>query len=84
MYAKIQITGVIEVKTGMHIGGSSAFAAIGAVDSPVIKDVRSNQPMIPGSSLKGKMRTLLAKEYNMELAKKPDDDALCLTSILSF
>ena len=41
MYAKIQITGKVEVKTGMHIGGSSAFAAIGAVDSPVIKDSRS-------------------------------------------
>lgn len=78
MYAKIQITGVIEVKTGMHIGGSSAFAAIGAVDSPVIRDVRTNLPMIPGSSLKGKMRSLLAKEYNREIAKKPDDDAPCL------
>ena len=52
MYAKVQITGIIEVKTGMHIGGSSAFAAIGAVDSPVIKDARSRLPMIPGSSLK--------------------------------
>lgn len=60
MYAKIQITGKIEVVTGMHIGGSSAFAAIGAVDSPVIKDVISGRPMIPGSSIKGKMRTLLA------------------------
>ena len=40
MYSKIQITGVLETKTGMHIGGSSAFSAIGAVDSPVIKDVR--------------------------------------------
>lgn len=54
MYAKIQISGDIEVKTGMHIGGSSAFAAIGAVDLPVIRDIRSNYPMIPGSSLKGK------------------------------
>ena len=53
MYAKIQITGNLEVKTGMHIGGSSAFAAIGAVDSPVIKDGRTQSPMIPGSSLKG-------------------------------
>ena len=80
MYAKIQITGVIEVKTGMHIGGSSAFAAIGAVDSPVIKDARSHQPMIPGSSLKGKIRTLLAKEYNTDVVK-PDDDAECLTRL---
>lgn len=74
MYGKIQITGNIEVKTGMHIGGSSAFAAIGAVDSPVIKDVRTNLPMIPGSSLKGKMRTLLAKEFDETVAAKPDDD----------
>lgn len=81
MYVKIQITGTIEVKTGMHIGGSSAFAAIGAVDSPVIKDMRSNLPMIPGSSLKGKMRTLLAKEYNSEAVSKPDDDAECLTRL---
>ena len=56
MYAKIQITGIIEVKTGLHIGGSSAFAAIGAVDAPVIRDVRTNLPMIPGGSLKGKIQ----------------------------
>lgn len=77
MYAKIQITGMIEVKTGMHIGGSAAFAAIGAVDSPVVKDSRTCMPMIPGSSLKGKVRTLLAKEYNTKVGK-PDDDAECL------
>jgi CRISPR-associated protein Csm3 len=65
----------------MHIGGSSAFAAIGAVDSPIIKDVRTNLPMIPGSSFKGKMRALLAKEYNNAVAKKPDDDAECLLRI---
>lgn len=81
MFAKIQITGEIQLVTGMHIGGSSAFAAIGAVDSPIIKDVRTKLPMIPGSSLKGKMRTLLAKEYNENLAKKPDDDAPCLTRL---
>lgn len=81
MYAKIQITGIVELKTGMHIGGSSAFAAIGAVDSPVIKDIRTNLPMIPGSSLKGKMRSLLAKEYNRDRVVKPDDDAECLTRL---
>lgn len=81
MYAKIQITGTIEVITGMHIGGSSAFAAIGAVDSPVIRDVRDNLPMIPGSSLKGKMRTLLAKEYNTNVARKPDEDCERLTRL---
>ena len=59
MYGKIRISGNILVKTGMHIGGSGAFAAIGAVDSPIIRDARTNLPMIPGSSLKGKMRSRL-------------------------
>lgn len=74
MYAKIQIIGKLEVVTGMHIGGGSAFAAIGAVDSSVIKDAQSKLPMIPGSSLKGKMRTLLAKSYNDRIVE-PDNDA---------
>ena len=81
MFAKIEITGILEVVTGMHIGGSSAFSAIGAVDSPVVKDMVSGSPIIPGSSLKGKMRTLLAKRYNTVFAATPDDDADCLTSL---
>lgn len=81
MFAKVEITGTLEVMTGLHIGGSSAFSAIGAVDAPVIRDVRSGNPMIPGSSLKGKMRSLLAKAYNTEIAKTPDDDCEALTSL---
>lgn len=73
MYGKIRISGDIEVKTGMHIGGSGAFAAIGAVDSPIITDARTNLPMIPGSSLKGKMRSLLAKELNEKILEPNDD-----------
>lgn len=73
MFSKIQITGTIEVVTGMHIGGSEAFAAIGAIDSPVIIDQLSRKPIIPGSSLKGKMRALLAKAYNPTVANHNDD-----------
>ena len=64
MFGKLKISGEIEVVTGMHIGGSSQFSAIGAVDSPVIRDSYTDKPMIPGSSFKGKMRTLLAKQYS--------------------
>jgi len=78
MFGKIQITGTLEVMTGIHIGGSSAFSAIGAVDSPVIRDAGTNLPMIPGSSLKGKLRTLLAKQYNPNPVKSPDEDAECI------
>ena len=74
MYAKIKISGEILVKTGLHIGGSGAFAAIGAVDEPVIKDVLSGYPMIPGSSLKGKMRSLLARELNTAVVEPDGDD----------
>lgn len=81
MFGKIEISGKVRVLTGMHIGGSDAFAAIGAVDSPVMKDSLNNLPMIPGSSLKGKMRTLLAKEYNTDFAAKPDDDCERLTRL---
>ena len=80
MFAKIEITGIIESITGMHIGGSNQFAAIGAVDSPVIRDSFSDLPMIPGSSLKGKLRTLLAKQYNekslMTEDKNKDDERI--------
>ncbi len=82
MFAKIEITGTLEVKTGLHIGGNGAFAAIGAVDSPVIRDVRTDDPIIPGSSLKGKMRSLLAKMYNTDVAAAiPDCDDEKLTSL---
>lgn len=81
MFAKLEITGIIEVLTGLHIGGSGAFAAIGAVDSPVVKDPLSGLPLIPGSSLKGKMRSLLAKQYNKEFAQNPNQDDECILSL---
>ena len=55
MYTRIEISGIIEVCTGMHIGGSSQFLAIGAVDVPVVTDSFKKLPMIPGSSFKGKL-----------------------------
>lgn len=64
MGGKIKISAVLEVVTGMHIGGSSEYSPIGAVDSPVISDPRTGQPVIPGSSLKGKMRTLLVRSID--------------------
>ena len=57
---KIRINTTIELITGLHIGGSSDNVEIGGIDNPVIKiATKDNQPYIPGSSLKGKMRCLL-------------------------
>lgn len=62
---KFIITGKIKVLTGLHIGTSGDFSAIGAVDNIVIRDTVTNKPIIPGSSLKGKMRYLLSRtKYN--------------------
>lgn len=49
MYGKILIRCDLEVRTGMHIGGSSAFSAIGAVDSPVVRDPYTGYPIVPGA-----------------------------------
>lgn len=43
-FAKIKFSAQIRLETGLHIGGSDAFAAIGAIDSPVIKDPITNIP----------------------------------------
>lgn len=74
MFAKIEIKGKIILETGMHIGGSTQFSAIGAIDSPVIRDSFTDLPMIPGSSLKGKIRTLLAKKYHNGKLDVPNKD----------
>lgn len=57
---KIKINTTIELLSGLHIGGSKESVQIGGIDNPVIRTaVKDNQPYIPGSSLKGKMRCLL-------------------------
>lgn len=53
------IKGVIICETGLHIGNSSDNIDIGANDNPIIRDSINNLPYIPGSSLKGKLRTLI-------------------------
>ncbi|MCL5044966.1 MAG: type III-A CRISPR-associated RAMP protein Csm3 [Deltaproteobacteria bacterium] len=63
---KIIFSGTIKALTGLHIGGSEAGLAIGGADKVVVRDPRTNQPYIPGSSLKGRMRSLLEKVYCTE------------------
>lgn len=55
----IRITGDLVCLTGLHIGSVKDSLGIGGSDSPVVLDKIRNVPIIPGSSLKGKMRSLL-------------------------
>lgn len=47
------------IETGLRIGGGDTGMHIGGVDSPVIKHPHTHEPYIPGSSIKGKVRSLL-------------------------
>ena len=54
-----KLSGTIKLVSGLHIGSGNTEMHIGGTDNPVIKNPVTNQPYIPGSSLKGKMRSLM-------------------------
>ncbi len=56
---KIIFSGKLQLLTGLHIGDSKENVEIGGVDSSVVRRKDNNEPYIPGSSIKGKMRALL-------------------------
>jgi CRISPR-associated protein Csm3 len=60
------IKGTILVKTGLHIGAGNDVIEIGGMDNPIIRDPYTKLPYIPGSSIKGKMRSLLELFYISE------------------
>lgn len=60
LLGKILIQGELITQTGLHVGGSKSSLAIGGIDNNVIMSALK-QPYIPGSSIKGKLRSLLAK-----------------------
>ena len=58
------IKGTITCETGLHIGGTAETIEIGGMDNPIIKHPITRLPYIPGSSIKGKMRSLLEWELD--------------------
>ncbi len=74
-----KLTGKIVLKSGLHIGGGDTDMHIGGTDSPVIKHPNTLQPYIPGSSLKGKIRSLL--ELSKGLINFTGGDVVSLTTL---
>jgi CRISPR-associated protein Csm3 len=66
---KIFLSGKLVIKTGVHIGAAEGGLAIGGMDQPVVRDPLTREPYIPGSSLKGKLRSLLERSLDMEFNK---------------
>jgi len=60
----IVVKGIIKCETGLRIGASREEAGPGELDNPIIRHPISRLPYIPGSSLKGKLRSLLELKYS--------------------
>lgn len=60
-----EIKGRIILKSGLHIGAGDTAMHIGGTDNPVVKHPFTQEPYIPGSSLKGKVRSLLEMESGL-------------------
>jgi len=70
MQSKLFIKGKLHTLTGLHIGGNSGGLKIGGADSVVVRSpLKDNEPYIPGSSLKGKMRALLERTRGPEVER---------------
>lgn len=83
-----EYNGRIVLRSGLHIGSGNMEMHIGGTDSPVIRHPHTLEPYIPGSSLKGKTRSLLELQsgfiaitggsvINQEHLLKAIDDEMC-------
>lgn len=67
LLGKLRISSTLVVETGLHIGGGGESLDIGGLDKSVIRDPVTQQPYLPGSSLKGKLRSILERLLNKPL-----------------
>jgi CRISPR-associated protein Csm3 len=67
LLGKLRIASTLTVKTGLHIGGGGETLDIGGLDKSVIRDPVTQQPYLPGSSIKGKLRATLERLLNKPL-----------------
>ena len=74
-----KLTGQIELLSGLHIGSGNTEIHIGGTDNPVITNPITQQPYIPGSSIKGKIRSLL--EWHLGVVSQTDGHPLTFKHI---
>jgi len=74
LQGRVVLTGNIIAVTGLHIGTSKEALEIGGVDMPVVRNPVDRTPYIPGSSLKGKMRSLWEKVRGKTFETRLKDD----------
>jgi CRISPR-associated protein Csm3 len=64
LIGKLILEGDLNCETGLHIGAGKGSLEIGGADNPVVKDAWG-RPYIPGSSLRGKLRSLLEQSSGL-------------------
>ena len=64
LVGKLILEANLECLTGLHIGAGKGSLEIGGADNPVVKDA-FGRPYIPGSSLRGKLRSLLEQSSGL-------------------
>lgn len=74
LLGKIKIKSTLLVETGLHIGGSGDGLNIGGVDKAVVRDPINDYPYLPGSSIKGKLRSILERVHNKPINRKGSRD----------
>lgn len=67
LVGKVKINGTLKVETGIHIGGGGERLDIGGLDKPVLRNPVTNYPYLPGSSVKGKLRSILERLWKLPL-----------------
>jgi CRISPR-associated protein Csm3 len=71
--ARLLIHTDVRLLTGLHVGGTPVGIEIGGMNNPIIRNPFTNRPYLPGSSLRGKMRSLLEKYYDLRFNQKIQD-----------
>src|SRR3954463_5612090 len=64
LIGKLLLEGELHCETGLHVGAGKGSLEIGSSDNPVIKDA-FGRPYIPGSSLRGRLRSLLEQSSGL-------------------
>src|ERR1043166_9725344 len=64
LIGKLILEGEMHCETGLHVGAGKGSLEIGGSDNPVVKDA-FGRPYVPGSSLRGKIRSLLEQSSGL-------------------
>lgn len=66
LIGKLILEGEMLCETGLHVGAGKGSLEIGGADNPVVKDAQG-RPYVPGSSLRGRIRSLLEQATGMAI-----------------